>query len=680
MQQHIYRKSKIMKNFFRKLFFYDDPVAGAVFGMVLSLIAGFSLANLACLSDMFFSVWRMGSTDTSSGWIFLIITAAILQLTVSLYCIALLLAFFYRQDASQYKWGFYLIIFLHLAADVLCGIYFSNEKAAFAAVWFINIAGFNALCVRKHNFYWYILALIGWSICLVALGVIMQHSNIMETYDAQWYCPIPVNWRIPLVYASVPAFAVAGLACFKLWASAVGKRLREVWSIPCTITVAIGLIVYLAITAAALYKQHLCSQIFAELEANFQRKISAAALKEHYYRNRKTDKKFHENLKKILNEFCDADKDNSDFRVLFCELALDKLPPEYCNKFSSPEAEAAGRFFDSPLPADERDYRPGYLLGMMLPDLQPMRSAARFFNWQMKIASQKKDRSRAMLAWQRSQRITDSLKCDTTLISMLVFIAVEQIRLDGLEQMLSGNILTGDDLDIIQQYMVQSAGNMKNINRNALYFEAVMGEDILNGLANGSISQKHDFEGLAKYRFLAPGMWYLGCCNYYELMKMYNHQSLCHVNDDIKTSSPEKILAAMLIPALSQAGKRMHDMEMRYQAFNVLIEAEKIKRRTGKYPEKLPLPVTDHFSSKPLNYKIGSHQIKEAYLTGRKKGDVPAGSIEESFELKYNVNYRNKTVQGIAVWSIGKNKTDEDGDPGSYPSRSDDQRALLIFK
>ena len=73
-----------MKNFFRKLFFYDDPVAGAVFGVVLSLIAGFSLANLACLSDMFFSVWRMGSTDTSSGWIFLIITAAILQLNITI--------------------------------------------------------------------------------------------------------------------------------------------------------------------------------------------------------------------------------------------------------------------------------------------------------------------------------------------------------------------------------------------------------------------------------------------------------------------------------------------------------------------------------------------------------------------------------------------------------------------
>jgi hypothetical protein len=134
----------------------------------------------------------------------------------------------------------------------------------------------------------------------------------------------------------------------------------------------------------------------------------------------------------------------------------------------------------------------------------------------------------------------------------------------------------------------------------------------------------------------------------------------------------------MLLPALRNAGERIYDAQMRYQVFNALIEAEKIKRKTGKYPEKLPLDITDHFSGKPLLYKLGKHEKNELHLEKEKH------PVEENGqEYIYLTEYRTKTVYGVAVWSVGRNKTDDAGLNGTSDQNgnwTDDPRSLLIIQ
>ena len=107
----------------------------------------------------------------------------------------------------------------------------------------------------------------------------------------------------------------------------------------------------------------------------------------------------------------------------------------------------------------------------------------------------------------------------------------------------------------------------------------------------------------------------------------------------------------------------MHELEMHYAVFTVLLEAEKVKRSTGKYPTELPLAFQDYFSGKPLLYKIGEHTVARRYMEKRK-----ASEEEENIDTlavigeKYNIHRRKKTVYGIKVWSVGRNWTDENGE------------------
>jgi len=97
----------------------------------------------------------------------------------------------------------------------------------------------------------------------------------------------------------------------------------------------------------------------------------------------------------------------------------------------------------------------------------------------------------------------------------------------------------------------------------------------------------------------------------------------------------------------------------------------KIKRKTGAYPEKLPLNIIDNFTGKPLCYKVGSHTVRESVLI---KFEQPEGAVSAEGST---IEHRTKTVQGVAVWSLGVNGIDDKGIYGNTRSEGDDLRALL---
>ena len=339
--------------------------------------------------------------------------------------------------------------------------------------------------------------------------------------------------------------------------------------------------------------------------------------------------------------------------------------------------------FDQTIPAPNREYVQGNLCSILLSDLSKMRQSARFFTWQMKLASQAKNHDRAMQAWQRSERIVEYLMQEKSLIGSLVMIALETIRLEGLEYMLAAGFLSDQELESIQKYLLKSAGKMPEVNRNALYFEAVFGTDTLIGMAKGAVRNNGRImhEGLAGYRFLVPGLWYLGMKNYSSLLKFYNKKNLCQADEKIERNS-YNIFSCMLIPALKSGGERMHDMEMRYQAFYALLEAIKIKRTTGKYPAELPVKITDYFSGKPLLYKAGSFDVQAVKLVERKKSADDGEWFNSNRKYESDYTYKAPAVQGIAVWSVGRNKVNDHGavgriDVDGKTVRCDDIRALL---
>ena len=489
---------------------------------------------------------------------------------------------------------------------------------------------------------------------------------------------IAAEWRIPAVFCAVFFLILFAFSNFKLWSSANNKRLRDVWGTGCNVLLILLTVSYIWMLGTAFSQQKKCDAELIALEKNFQRKISAVALQDIYYRDRKADEDFHRKLEEAWKNF--PGREDHVFNLIISESAtLDKLPEGYREKFFSPQAEKIGTFFDAPLPARPRDFSPGRLVSMLLPDLKWMRQSARLFSWQIRLACENKDHAKMMQAWKRLSFIPGYLEQDTTLIAALVLCAVEKIRMETLSLMISSNLLSIQELSEIQQCLQISAEKIPKLNRNALYCEAVMGNDTAIGLINGTLFDDPDAigaEGAKRYRFLMPGVWYLANCNYRNLLRFYNAENLCEVHD-YQPRSLENFLANMLVPALNQAGTRMHEIEMLYQTYYSLAEAEKIKRKYGKYPEKLPVAINDHFSGKPLLYKVGSHEVKETYLM--KEKPAPGAMVQEDL---CTLEYRIKTIQAVAVWSIGKNKANENGlarTSATAGKFTDDLCALLVI-
>ena len=133
-----------MKNFFRKLFFWDSPAAGAGFGWLLNIVYCYCTANWGCLSDTLFTAMRAPQELFST--LFLYLALLLVQLLLLLYSAFLTCRFFFRQDRLRYKVLFWGIIVLHIAALVWAGE--KNDVRLFTvASGVLSMVGFNALCV-----------------------------------------------------------------------------------------------------------------------------------------------------------------------------------------------------------------------------------------------------------------------------------------------------------------------------------------------------------------------------------------------------------------------------------------------------------------------------------------------------------------------------------------------------
>ena len=130
----------------KKLFWGDDPAAGAVFGSILSTVSLFCFANLFFLfegfCDLFFEKTLFDPVRLSVCG-----AAALLQLGILIYSLILILSFFFRQDRSRSKlfaWG---ISAVYVAALVISST--SGSGMVMAVCWVLVFAGFNTLISAK---------------------------------------------------------------------------------------------------------------------------------------------------------------------------------------------------------------------------------------------------------------------------------------------------------------------------------------------------------------------------------------------------------------------------------------------------------------------------------------------------------------------------------------------------
>ena len=646
-----------MKHFFRKIFFWDNPAAGAVFAALLSLASWWITVNSVCFADSFHWMFSEHRCLHGSSWN-MFAAAAIafgLQLPVTLYTFFLAMHFYWCADRSRYK---LLLIFL-MGLEIAI-IFAGFERYYVLVAGLFTYIFFNIILIRRGNFKWYILQALCALFMIPVFLIAWNLSSVFDYYDCGgelMILNIPLQWRPPVLYLSVFMLA-GGLFCyFKLCASAMQRKLREVWGLHCYIVLAVMALIYLASAGAALWQQHQAQEMFAKLESNFKRPLQAAELGKLYFKDRKVDKAFHDRLQAAQKKFDKLTEKEPHYIESFSSVKTENVPDSFKQLFSTPEAEKLAGFFDKAIPATPREYVEGNMAATLMPDLSGMRHAARILAWQGRIAAEKSDRAVVLQSWQRLNNIYDYLKKDTVLISSLVLLAVDAIKLEMLEVVLAKNILTDEDLLLIQKELRRAADHIPQIDRNVLYSEAIFCCDVVSSMAHGTMrnSDGNRFsEGLYPYRFLLPGAWYLGYANTCELLKLFDVPQLSAMKSDIP-QSPRTILAKMIASGLNSGGKRLYVRQMQYLAMIAVIDAEKIRRQTGSYPAALPDLPQDCFSGKKLLYQAGSISN-----VGKKLVSEKLEAEEETSIYWRNESYIRQS-NGVKVWSVGVNKLNEQG-------------------
>ena len=667
-----------MRNFFRKIFFWENPAAGAVFAALLSLTASWLTLNSVCFAHSFNFLISRHSCVHGSSWNILVtvLIALFFQLPVTFYTFFLAARFYWCADRSRFK---ILLIFLMVLeiAIIFAGF---EEYYALAAGLYTYIF-FNIILIRRGNVKWYILQTLCALFIIPVVVIVGNLGSVFDYYGSgdEFYIPfIPRQWRAPVLYASILMLG-AGLVCyFKLCASAMQRKFREVWGLHCWIMLAVMAAVYLAAAGAALYQQHLAQEMFAKLESNFQRPLQAEELRKLYFENRKPDKAFHDRLLAAQKEFDKLTEKDFVYNESIGSVKTVNVPDSFKRLFYTPQAEKLVGFFDKTIPASPREYVDGNLVATLLPDLSMIRYKARILAWQGRMAAEKSDRAGVLQAWRRLNNISDYLKQDTILISSLVYLAVDHIKLDLLEVVLAKDVLTDEDLLNIQKELRRAADYIPQLDRKVLYSEAIFGSDTIKGMAQGTIRDQEGklfFEGLYSYRFLLPGAWYLGAANAYELLKCYDVPRLSAIKTDLR-QSPRTILAQMISPGFGNAGQRLYAGQMRYLAMAAVIDAEKIRRQTGSYPAMLRDLPSDYFSGGKLLYQAGKISCVESKLVAEKS------EYDEAASTVFWSNQKNiREVTGVKVWSVGVNKLNEQGlheVKVSANDRADDISAVIV--
>ena len=371
------------------------------------------------------------------------------------------------------------------------------------------------------------------------------------------------------VYAGAAAAPVMILLAAKAAAALTGIPFRKVFGRGTMVILFLFVGLYLFSAASAVSASRETEKSIAEAEKFFSAPLTAEALGRGFYRGEKPDGKFWQEIEKLKGE---AEKEiGSDRFWKITDWELKALPEKEMQTYRdfltrSRALEEWEARFARPLPPAERDYKQGWIAGMLLPEYAPCRDFCRLQLAKIRLAVLDKDRPRALEALHRMAPVRDYLGRGHTLLPGLVLIGCEECRLAGLETLLASRLLTEDDLKRERGSLAQALAELQRVHRQSIYGEAVLALDDCAGAAHGRrLAPGKYLPGLYPLRWLLPAAWETMTRNRKSLIGYFL------VDDLTKALPPEGMpvrenkLARLIIPALAQAGKRFHELETRYR-------------------------------------------------------------------------------------------------------------------
>ena len=357
---------------------------------------------------------------------------------------------------------------------------------------------------------------------------------------------------------------------------------------------------------------------------------TAAGLEKLYRENGKIDAEFWPRVEKFRAALpkvkLDKKDDEDEAReVDFWELVLPDRPTaatlawyaNYC-RANRAALEAYESCFDREPPLPEKRFVRGNIFGIPLLTLAHCRHFVRDLeSSRMVYFLAVRDADAAWACYRRIGSVCAYLQKEPFLIGGLVWIAVEQQRLNCVEKLLESRLLADAKLDELDADLAALERDIPRDHRQSMYGEAVFGQDAIAGVEDGLLDLAYELNrpenppgAFAPYRWIFPQWWHYAAMDKKTILQLYLLPDFTHF--PMTPVNKMLLMSNILLPPLECAGNRFYALTARARGIRVLIRAEKHRRKYGEFPKTLADLPLDPFTGKPLVYEVGKTEINEA--------------------------------------------------------------------
>lgn len=667
-----------MKKIITRLFYWDQPAAGALLGITL---AGPGSWLWFCL---FHTLFATGCLESCMSFFPVPALAWLIgQMLILLYGGFLLFRFFdwfctrhHTSFSGRYGWYFGFCLFPAIGGASFGMPGFLGMLLA-ALYWYLPLLLWPQVKMRN----WLANALT-WSLGSCGLflwGQILYHRTFVGDFLGYYrasrsleqflsFCPISGSGWLWVFLAGLLLLLTGYFLFARMLAVAGEVELRRLFGKGVLALWAALLLANLLGIGAALWAARDAAVQIARLERHFGRPLTAAALEEVFLAGQKPDSDFWSEAirqEKLLKASLFPEK--YDVFASCPNVNPSEFQTRWRGHYQTHAAEIAAleKNFDQLPPLPLRNFVPGLLSGTRLPELGLYRSWCRLERWQLEFAIQRGDIAAAREALRRMNVINAAARRENLLDGSLVWLACENIRLDGLERLLESGMLPDTDWQQIADDLAAREALVREVVQRALFSDAVCNLDIFEFLSNQSPDVSRPFPCSA-FRWFFPVFWYQFARDKAAMAQAYRSPDFSRIK--LPRGTPF-ILCHMLLSVLPKIGYKFDGLIARFRAMRALINADAFRRRNGFFPEKLENLPLDPFSGKPLLYRRGNAAFSTLLLTEATDG---VGSPMTETQWIH--------LPAVQIWSIGPNQLDDSGLTG-YQSdtqrNADDIRAML---
>ncbi len=528
------------------------------------------------------------------------------------------------------------------------------------------------------------LLIVGGLFCLIPLVYLLKHFSI-HYWDAglpEWMAAFawlsPGGWGLAYL-TNVLCMTAAGFFLVRTFARMEGKSLHNTLCNAGVVLWGVFWVTYFILLGLALVQSRRCVQTCALVEQRFGHPLSIEGLEEYYRRQGTLSADFWNRLKECMeqlpNTLSIGDKKlaynhSSDYwdGQLPEYLTSDILSAfdNYCQDNAKSLLEMEQRF-DSIPPMPEYNFKPGRLNSFFTDYFASGRRFAIMEVSRLRVFLKRQAKSEALCAYRRITNYASELQKEPFLSGSLIWMVVEQLRLNAIERLLESRLLTEDELHQFAEELAELDKRIPAIHQQAMYFEAVTMQDVLRGLEMGKLSEgEFPFAiALAQLRFFYPQLWLQATLDKENILRQYLAKDFTEFDS---TGPSAYVFSGMFLPAMEKTGNKFYRLNARVLAMQALLRAEEYRRKYGDFPEMLSDMPTDPFSGKPMLYRYGTAEVIELVL---ELSEIPSQEDEPS-RKQYELKPQTTQAKVIQVWSVGPNGQDEGGIFGMTIDGKDD--------